>query len=527
MFTFRFLLLLFSFIGANLAVSSAYTEDENLSYINKILNLLNNNDECQLPSYQEIDELQISFDELESLHGPSFLNKLTDDQKLVRDTVLDQWKSFQKRMTSAVVIRSAKRRSFLCRIERYQETKFGSSICTEMKSVPSPAFDHIFEKNPLVRYIKHCKTHEVCDPDEDRSNTEVIHTPITNQDISDIRTVELQTPGDEKADEELEVDSNPAINLDTILSGGDEMSNQIPSDEQKLANSNGEVAGSLNNSESQLENHKTTTKVEELNKDAEVELDPLVSIPIPTVENHSEDKNVYSDSTIFPESPKTEDDIIKQSPDDVKGKLAEEHVPMPKAHVVEETTNNPQVPIEPVRFEGFEYVEDNVDEQDLNRLNWIEPVEEDFDWNYGYFTWPDEKRSQKYKTNDSIDNQWTDLLIKPYVFTEIVQNNVEPPQETINLDQKPEAKKRNIKNRKKEFFKSLLDEAEARKQNELFGWHNRPVPIPKADRWTFVADNNFCKITYNRDYIGKMSGVVAVKSFFKNSDYSKKKSLMG
>lgn len=164
-FSSLFLLIsLIAFVGGLLAL---HNEEENLTYINKILDLLNNKDECQLPSYADVDELQSRFNELELAFGTSFLDRLTDDQKLVREKVLDQWDSFYKMLSSSAYIACAKKRSFLCKIEKYQKAKFGFSICTMIKDVPKQNGDRTYEKNPLVRFLKHCETQQVCDPPEE------------------------------------------------------------------------------------------------------------------------------------------------------------------------------------------------------------------------------------------------------------------------------------------------------------------------------------------------------------------------
>lgn len=141
----------------------AYTESETFGYINEILSKLNDNNACRLPSFAEVDELQECFRELEMQYGQDLESKLDHDQNLVRATLLDQWDSFQKRMNDAVVIRSAKKRAFLGKIEKYQKAKFGDSVCTRLSSGLRTVPDTVFEKNPIVRYVKHLETKQVAE----------------------------------------------------------------------------------------------------------------------------------------------------------------------------------------------------------------------------------------------------------------------------------------------------------------------------------------------------------------------------
>lgn len=173
-----------------LAEIIACGDHENFAYINKIVDSLNVERECNLPSYKEIDELQNSLDKLERTHGGDKLNELlNDDQKLLRKTLLVQWTSFQKRMTSEKVIRSAKLRSFLCRIEDYQKAKFGHSICMERGVLKNPnLLDHVFEE--------HSQTVEATLSNELLTSTTevpfVTMTEATHTTIAEILTTESQ-----------------------------------------------------------------------------------------------------------------------------------------------------------------------------------------------------------------------------------------------------------------------------------------------------------------------------------------------
>ena len=146
---------------ASLSPSWALNEEENLEYIGRIMGYLNNNYECTLPTFQEVDQLQVSFTELKSAWGAEFESRLSEDQQLAQRTLLQYWDEFQRHMNSAVIVRSAKKRFFLCKIEDYQEAKFGESVCTRIKNVRGPVTNRIFEKNPTVRYLKHLEDGEV------------------------------------------------------------------------------------------------------------------------------------------------------------------------------------------------------------------------------------------------------------------------------------------------------------------------------------------------------------------------------
>lgn len=145
--------LLFAFVGQTLA----YTTEESLQYISRILKRLNNDHKCQLPTYEEIDALQKSFEQLDEIE---FVYSF--DQELVRETILHQWTSFQKYLVEKYVTPGAKRRSFVGRVIRYQLRKYGSSVCENERDGRNPQAeeeddDEEFIDNPLVRYAKELK----------------------------------------------------------------------------------------------------------------------------------------------------------------------------------------------------------------------------------------------------------------------------------------------------------------------------------------------------------------------------------
>lgn len=143
--------------------ASANTNEEDLGFINMILSFVNNREKCQLPTYSEIDEAQRRFEDLKQKLGPeSFAQSLTGDQQLLLQTVLDQWDSFQKYLTSKIVLKAAKKRAFLGKVVKYQEQKFGESVC--IKDPDTKILDNQeYERNPLVRYVKQMVNEEGAD----------------------------------------------------------------------------------------------------------------------------------------------------------------------------------------------------------------------------------------------------------------------------------------------------------------------------------------------------------------------------
>lgn len=138
-----------SFLLLAMAVymGQASATTDGLSHINKILGFLNNKEKCQLPSYEEIDALQDSFDEQVASHGAAWLDS-NPDYKRALDTVLDQW--LQRYLTTRV-IKSAKTRAILIKVEKYQMGKYGFSICT--RSLDDGKGNAV-ERNHLESYVK-------------------------------------------------------------------------------------------------------------------------------------------------------------------------------------------------------------------------------------------------------------------------------------------------------------------------------------------------------------------------------------
>lgn len=166
-------------------------DDENVRFVEMILSFLNNQLECQLPTYAEVDLVQSRLAALEKQTG----SMLTDDQKLLRETVLDQWDSFQQYLNSQNVLKAAKKRAFLGKVERYQEAKFGESIC--IKQPDTKVLDNEeYQKNPLVRYVKLTGGQAGSDAPGDVESTTATSKPVeksdNNNDIDDSSDVELK-----------------------------------------------------------------------------------------------------------------------------------------------------------------------------------------------------------------------------------------------------------------------------------------------------------------------------------------------
>lgn len=134
----------------------ATSEMESFDPINKVVSLLNNRETCTLPTYKHFDEAARSLESLRQTLGPAFEESLEPDHKLLLETILGQWDSFQRYLTSENVLRNSKGRALLCRVQDYQERKFNESIC--LKEEPNVRmFEESAEeeKNQLVRYVKH------------------------------------------------------------------------------------------------------------------------------------------------------------------------------------------------------------------------------------------------------------------------------------------------------------------------------------------------------------------------------------
>lgn len=531
----------------------AYTEEENFDYINQILAKLNQKKECQLPTYEEIDELNASFKELEKKYNnvEKLDSILNDDQKLVRKTLLDQWESFQKRMTSGIVIRTAKKRSFLCKIEEYQLAKYGFSICIETFDASKKGSDKIFEKNPIVRYVKHTDTNEVVNFDE---TAEEIDMPITNNDADVVKTPNRENLSEEEKEEEsydplAEVPAPPASDQEVVESDVEPPNKE---EEQIMAE---QVSGAT-----------TTTTT--------------TTTPLPTLERPDLPETTPPYSV---ESLKSPLDVQIDSPAESSNKaeidaLFRDQYSLP---MVETPPEPPKQVDEQYTEDGAELVDELEDERDLARLDRVEPTDWDFDHIYGEFLWPDEHPYDNVCNFDkSIEVRWLKFLKEPFDYTEeeddidnhrqeparpeLLPQQQQPPLKSIpqlqpqnqpNPQPQPQPRPQRqprqkqqemgkLRMRKKEFLKSvnlskrmyetdsnlgMIDEPNAdimpdkpEQEDDMFMDHQEE-PI-RSDRWKTLADNNFCKFSYNRDYISNTRPVKAVKGFL--SGNSKKKLLM-
>lgn len=163
------LVVLLSVGAANL--DETQVRETDLEYVDRILGYLNNNDECTLPSFKEVDELQKVFTQMELEQSSSFEAQLSDDQRMVSSILLRKWEEFRKTFNSPVIIESSRIRIFLSRIEQYQLKKFGTSVCAQI-SIKGPVTDRIFEINPHVHYAKQPETGIV---DDSSTQPEVGH----------------------------------------------------------------------------------------------------------------------------------------------------------------------------------------------------------------------------------------------------------------------------------------------------------------------------------------------------------------
>lgn len=507
--------------------SLAYTEQENLAFIDSVLKLLNNNIECQLPTYDEVDEMQKCFVELEQVYGSELEWRLSDDQKLARKTILDQWSSFQQRMTNAVVIKSAKKRSFICKVEEYQKAKSGESVCARIKDVKGPITDRIFEKNPIVRYIKHIETGDVPErPVEEPTTTTTTTTTAKPEEVTTTGApvpepepeteasqvaVEVTTEPVEVTEAPVEVTteavapSNP-IRIDDPEINSVEINLPVP---EEQPDSNGVIHRVIGHFT--IDMHRGPKQIV-FRLDPGEDHDPLDDIPVP-----SSDDN--------------EDDLAKN--DDFEQTTTTEATPTEEA-TEPTTTTTTELPVQFDEF-GAELIDEAYDDADLERLVRAPPKEWAFDPIFGYFKWPDEPQQLSFlkkhrqpqqqqppsdpndpNSSEFIRGQWERFTTDP--------NGFEAYLESL----KPKFNQAALRLKKKQFMKSLHGEHRFHKQEQTFGWAGEKVaperdplvPEPlKSDRWTKLADNNFCKIDYNRDYIPNASkrGLRAVKSLFSSS----------
>lgn len=543
----------------------AYTEEENFDYINKILAKLNHRNECQLPSYEEINDLNISFKELEELYkSPVKLNSvLNNDQKLVRETVLDQWESFQKRMTSDVVIRTAKKRSFLCKIEDYQLAKYGFSICIETIDVTKKSSDRIFEKNPIVRYVKHTETNEVINFDE---TNEVVDTPkIDDNDSVETRNNVLP------ADDEEEEAYDPLADIPAPPA----------SDQGMLENDFG--------------SRREETPTEHPTEPTTTTTTPLPTLERPNLPGTTPAGMNDADLSIgSPVNAQAEPPIESSYRAEIDAIFEDQHS-MPSS----EPSDNESKPIDEYYIEdGLELVDEFEDERDLARLDRVEPTDWDYDHIYGEFKWPDEHPFDKACNFDkSIEIRWAKFLKNPLEykddhFDDITQQSaqeylpnkkqqqqyhqsrqqsgtlqlplkqsIQTHDQTNQADQfkpptEPQPQRRprpklqdtgNLRRRKREFLKSvqfsnrmyesdvnlgMIDEPNAdimpSRPNRDADITQNELETAKSDSWKTLSDNNFCRFSYNRDYISNTRPVQAMKGFLSGNGIKKKnkKSLM-
>lgn len=579
---------------------------------------MNNKNECQLPTYQEVDELQNAFKELQKLYGPSFDSKLNKDQSLLHRTLLDQWDSFQKRMTSAVVIRSAKKRSFLCRVEEYQVGKYGISICTKTKETLSPETEKIFEKKPIVRYIKHIQTMQVVD--EDDIEPKIIHTPIVDKKKDEYQAqanlVATTTPpptvvADHTDNKEVSYD--PIADVPVPPVNNQESSHQVidteptyPQDEFKIEPEHNidqeqtvepvepeqgalheEVDQKWENQDLHNDNvhdegdHGPEQYVEHDKVDLTVDDH---SLSAPNSINYPEDSTTigYDSTTLGVQEmeqvqeaqPKVIDEpVLSPNTNDKPNSLKEHSVPVKtlprieshQANIEEQqqpvttTTTTTQAPpaiktkprIEVLKrkestktsnkkshvIDGVEYDDDRLElvdyhqnELDLERLNRVYSVNI---WKVNsidskQFVWPDEDPSAMCKGNDLIKNKWLDFLkIKPEPEK---PSGVEDNDDDDDDDEEDKRGKKNFRNRRKQFLKSIQDERRIYENGVKIGTYNYGPENPEKstdDSWVKIVDGNFCKLSYNRNYLGNTRPVKAVKSLFsKTSDRNKKKSMI-
>lgn len=522
-----YLLFLFAVLESTVSYVATYSEEENFYYINQVLDKLNNRDDCQLPTYAEIDELNASFEDLSAqFGGREKLNSvLNDDQKLVQETVLDQWDSFQKRMTSGVVIRTAKKRSFLCKIEDYQKAKHGFSICVKLIDPSNRSSDKIFEKNPIVRYVKHVQTHDVVEHDEEEP--EVIRTPIVSKEepVNDLDLKPIKVEPQVKKDaDEVKVDNNDSSEkeeeFDPLagvpippVSDGDIL-DEVP---MSSPDSNG------------ISNRDIDEEVEEL-LDLPIWEEPLTPTPTPastTTTTTTPTPTLERPDLPYSTAPSYNKEVetVIESPlnaniDAVDGSAnkAEVDTLFQDQHLKPFKETKQQQP-EKVVEDDVEFVDELEDERDLQRLNKVEPTDWDFDHIYGEFKWPDEHPYDNVCNFDSsVKARWINFLSEPFEF-KLEEAGEEAPFRFKDLEQG-----RNLRKRKKEFLKSIHDSKRIYESDVNLGMIDQPDAdiMPNRPRWRTVADNNFCKFSYNRDYIGNTKPVKAVKGLFSGNNEKKR-----
>lgn len=567
----------------------AYTEIENLVFINKILELLNNNKECKMPTYEEVDELQASFNELDALYGESLTSKLTDDQKLVKETLLDQWESFQRRMAAGVVIRTAKKRAFLGKIERYQQAKYGFSICTSTVENTGPISDHIFERNPIVRYIKHLETKDVPEynPDDDEgaigNKAEAIRTPISGvtsreltpefgdvrdevdnlkQDsdeldgsydpLADIPVPPVVTPPEtiietvaDNIKSELEIEdkpeTGPQIGIDTQVdsqtgTGIDQIKRENEFEQQHKSEADANVEngtesepgfGSLSEPIFKDEVEETSNADSDLGNKSILNVQPAVK----KIESDSENEHESEIGVLRNES-KGAPETFNSKSDEVESG-SESEVQLDPKLVSDETGAATENVVQPNQDQQESVmVDDETDLAELIRLTHVDgPVKWwEYDLRLGNLNWPDEKQtSTEYIFDDSIKNEWQKFLSEHEFQEQEEKNNLNAP---VEIKRAPfvtyEKKPGKLRNRKKEFMQSVFRDVELRNAEVEFGWAEYPQQGEENrlnQHWITMADNNFCKLNVNRNYLTNSRGVKALKSLV-GKDQNAKRRLM-
>ena len=539
------------FAAAAAADEKVASEEENLLFIEKTLDMLNNRIECQLPSYAQIEELKLSFDELEQLYGgkEALESKLSADQKLVRETVLDQWDSFQKRMTG-VVIRSAKKRSFLCKVERYQKQKFGESVCTRIKENLGPISDKIFEKNPIVRYIKHLETHEVIErPEQEVAQHEPLLEPKLSEEEARLepkaQPAELERP--EVAggtivtplpDIQIEVVPAPVQEDDdksvrrTLIgtftvdyTGEQPRSFQVNINPPKSTPKEEDAKEKIDNENGDVEDEEEKKRKEEEEEKVEAERDPLDDIPVPSADDDQNEQFASADEKPNTEAEPTTTQTPPTTTEEVPVEQEEEVEPEPTSTTTTTTTTTTPEPL--FDENGAEFINAEEDDADLDRLARVKRETWEFDPDFSYFKWPEESRNKKEVStvvlDDSVRTSWAEFLKDPHGYDK-------------KLFEEEEAAKRKFdpveaRLRRKEYLSQLANEARYETAKSRLGWSQATVPestvktVPrrnraKPERWSTIADNSFCRMSYNKGKIvdSTKSGFRAVKSLFKRKD---------
>lgn len=531
------LLLQLVFLSASLTRVAAYTEKENLDYIERIIKLLNNRDECELPAYSEVDEMQSAFAELEQQYGSSkFESMLSDDMRLVRNTVLDQWASFQQRMSSDVVIRAAKKRSFICKIEEYQLAKYRESVCTRFKNANNKITDRVFEKNPIVRYIKHLETNEVVEQPEKGEEQRIAapsteETPLktvgeaAGEDQSGLGRAPEQSSGASKPTQEGQTPTETSEGATMAPVERESLADGSEADDRRLGGDGSPEVFSASTGEEEREGGAKLGS----ESDQYLDYDPLEDIPVPKSTDSGDEElkddaeleavAVSSTTTAAP-SPKSASTTA--SPEETSTSAHVQTAPETTTTVTPATS----ITEEPLFDEfGAAFVDIEDDDYDLARVVRLPEKDWEFDQVFGYFKWPDEgeEEPELMHLDRTIGHAWADFLLDPIAFDQYMDS-------LTTTTPRPKLNGAVARRRKQEFFDSL--EAEERR-GQTFGWafestsqvrekmqppeSLRMPPVPK-DRWVKMLNNNVCKLGYNKDAIKRTAkgGYRTMKSWLKS-----------